>query len=455
MQFFQDLGSLLERRWREQNYSETVFPTIAATALEECAPHEHVDPWDIIHWLNTTTQLPTQRDVEGRFGSPPLTLYDGPRFRIDTYYWLDGTTSIHQHGFCGAFNVLLGSSILSTYSFQLRRELGAHFSIGSIGIENVELLQKGDRRKILPGSQYIHSLFHLDRPSATVVIRTHQSPCVLPQYDYHKPYFALDPYYREAGMIKRVQSASLLLQMRHPNTSELISEALSCSDFQTAFAILELAHAMLTNQPLERSFGLSTGKDTFASLLEVARVRHGELVDLILPVIEEAQRQRNIVQRRSQITNNEHRFFLALLLNVPDRHRILDLVNQRFPDQDPVTTVVEWVEELANTRMIGSQENNVLGIQIVDDNFLLVFQCMLEGKTVEETLHVCSSGEDAEDGGNIPSRLEEHYLSIRNSLLFGSIFSDLSANNATASNTGPAVPGGEISAHSLLQPPRV
>src|SRR5215216_4020345 len=117
MQVFHELGSLIEQRWRDENYNEEVFPEIAGQALVETTPYREVDPWDIIRWVNTTTQLPKQQDVQGKFGNPPITLYNGPRFHIDVYYWLDGTTSIHQHAFCGAFQVLLGSSIHSRYSF--------------------------------------------------------------------------------------------------------------------------------------------------------------------------------------------------------------------------------------------------------------------------------------------------------------------------------------------------
>jgi len=187
MQFFQHLGSLVEHRWRNQNYDDEIFPEIAAEALAETNPNKHVNPWDIIQWLNKTTQLPEQRDVDGKFGNPPITLYDGPGFFIDVYYWLDGTTSIHQHAFCGAFQVLLGSSILSQYGFEERRRINAHFSTGQMTLNGVELLEEGAVRQIFPGRQYIHSLFHLDRPSATIIIRTRQSPSGLPQYHYLKP----------------------------------------------------------------------------------------------------------------------------------------------------------------------------------------------------------------------------------------------------------------------------
>src|SRR5215831_17261145 len=88
MKFFEELGSIVEDRWSSRNYNEELFPSIAAEALTELPPSEHVDPWETIRWLNTTTQLPIQYDVPGNFGDPPITLFVAPRFYIDIYFWL-------------------------------------------------------------------------------------------------------------------------------------------------------------------------------------------------------------------------------------------------------------------------------------------------------------------------------------------------------------------------------
>jgi hypothetical protein len=424
MQFFQDLGALVERRWRDKSYNEEAFPAVAAEALAEMNPNERVAPWEIIRWLGTTTQIPAQRDVDGTFGNPPITLFDGPRFHIDVYYWLDGTTSVHQHAFCGAFQVLMGSSILSQYRFDERQRINPHFLVGRMALDRVELLEEGNVRQITPGKRYIHSLFHLDRPSATVIIRTHHSPGGLPQFNYVKPYFAIDPFFKEATMVKRVQAAALLLNMKHPEADEMIGEMISCSDFHTAFSLLSLAFNSLPNDQLEKAFGLSTGKDRLQGLLEITRRRHGEIADLIMPTLEEIQRQQNLVYRRGQITSNEHRFFLALLLNVPDRARVLDLVRQRFPERNPVDTITDWVEELASTKMVGSAEANVLGIENLDDNYLLVFQCLLEGLTLDETANRLEE-EFSEDGAAGPEAdVEKLYNAIRGAMPFKSIFLD-------------------------------
>ena len=49
---------------------------------------------------------------------------------------------------------------------------------------------------------------------------------------------------------------------------------------------------------------------------------------------------------RCAVTEVEHRFFLALLLNVPEAGEILRLVAERFPGP-AAATVGRWVREMA------------------------------------------------------------------------------------------------------------
>src|SRR5262249_42258917 len=222
----------------------------------------------------------------------------------------------------------------------------------------------------------------------------------------------------------KVQSAMLLLNIRHPEADDLIGELLAGSDFHTAFAVLDNALGHLSNDHLEGAFGLETGKQRFESLLEIVRRRHGDLADLIPPVFEEVQRQQNLIQRRGQITESEHRFFLALLLNVPDRLKILDLVRQRYPDQNPVTTIVDWVEELANTKLFGSPEPNVLGINDLDDEYLFVLQCMLEGLPIEQIRNEFSKEFSVVSPQSSIDKSDTLYEEIHNSMMFKTVVID-------------------------------
>jgi hypothetical protein len=47
-------------------------------------------------------------------------------------------------------------------------------------------------------------------------------------------------------------------------------------------------------------------------------------------------RRDGITALRGTVTEVEHRFFLALLLNVPEREGILRMVGQRFAEDEPI-----------------------------------------------------------------------------------------------------------------------
>ncbi len=384
MRPFAELGALIEGAWREKNYSEETFPAIASGALSDSKLPARVDPWDIIRWVHSTTELPEQMDLTANFGNPPITLYVGPRFFIDAYYWLDSTTSIHQHSFSGAFQVLLGSSVHARYNFEKELEINPHFLTGRISLSEVSLLEKGDIREIVSGPRFIHSLFHLDRPSVTITIRSYKAPSDAVQFSYLKPYLARNPFFTDALLKRKVQTVELLLRMKHPEADKFVGDIIDSSDFQTAHAVLNSAFDFLCHRELEEMLGVTRSRDRFQALLGRARMKHGALSDLLVPVFEEEARQHDISRRRAEIKNEDHRFFLALLLNVPDRARILSLVKQRFPEQNEVDLVVQWVRELTATKTFGSREPNVLGVDNFFEPELFVFKGLLEGLTIEE-----------------------------------------------------------------------
>ncbi|MEO6590447.1 MAG: hypothetical protein ABIP06_14205, partial [Pyrinomonadaceae bacterium] len=251
MEQFKKLGETVENIWRDKNYDEAVFPKIAADALREANLPGKVSAWDVIEWTMNQTQLPEQRDPDGKFGDPPITLYNSPRFHIDVYFWLEGTTAVHQHAFCGAFQVLMGSSLHSWFEFETSEKINTFTEIGNLNLKTADLLAVGDVQAIEAGKPYIHGLFHIDQPSATIVVRTHRSPLHLPQFSYHKPFLAIDPFFEEPDTLKKLQSISALIRTKHPETDRLISKWLETADFQTTFSILSNLKVLLQNNKLD------------------------------------------------------------------------------------------------------------------------------------------------------------------------------------------------------------
>ncbi len=438
MQFFDKLGAVIEQHWRSKNYDEAVFPELAAQALTEMPAHEHTSEQEIIHWLHTTMTLPKQMDVDGNFGNPPITLYAAPRFYIDAYYWLDGTTSIHQHGFSGAFQVLTGSSLHSRYEFDEAQSINQHFAIGNVNFKEVELLKVGDTRQILSGKQFIHSLFHLDRPSVTITVRTYQDVKHLPQYEYLKPYFARNPFFREESQTRKLQSLEMMLKLKHPQGDNLIAEILQTADFQTTFQILQIASHYLRHDATQKLFQLSQGEERYQTLLDYAHRRQGQLIGFIQPVMHELYRQEQIIQRRQFITGSEHRFFLALLLNVPDRAKVLDLIQQRFAEREVMETLSDWTLELANTKVFGSDEPNLLGIADFDEDYVFVLQRLMQGQTKEQIQQAIRENFAADYAEDFAADLATIYERLQNAVLFRGILANYSsADEELSARTAP------------------
>ena len=416
MELFHKLGAEVEETWRAKNYNEEVFPAIASEALRRADLPSKISAWEVIEWTLGETELPPQKDPAARFGNPPITLFVSPRFYIDVYFWLDGTTAVHQHGFAGAFQVLLGSSIHSWYEFDRTEAVNSFVEIGEMSLKVCELLKVGDVQEIRPGRQYIHSLFHLDQPSATIVVRTDKSPLYLPQFAYYKPSLAIDPFYEHETTTRKIQAANVLFQVNHADTDRLINQMLETSDFHTSFLILSFVHERLRSQPLGQLFNLDAKSDRFERYLETVCRRHGAKADRLDEGFRYRDSLNEIVRRRSYVTDPEHRFFFALLLNLDDRDTILRLIGSKFPGIDPVEKILDWTHDLAQTRVVGVNIPNALGIEGFEAVDLSILEAFLRGRSEAEARDSLESDYGAERLAAID--VDRKVARIRESVIF-------------------------------------
>ena len=414
MELFNKLGAEVEILWRDKNYDEAAFPEIAANALKQANLPAQISAWDVIEWTMNQTVLPDQKDLPGKFGDPPITIYNSPRFHIDVYFWLEGTTAIHQHAFCGAFQVLMGSSIHSWYEFDRSESVNTFTELGNINLKLCELLSVGDVQAIEAGKQYIHGLFHLEQPSATIVVRTNKSPMYLPQFSYYKPFLAIDPFFEEANTTKKMQCVTALIRSKHPRTDEFIADWLRIADFQTTFSILTMLRSYLRSNQIDQLFNLSSPQTRFDAFMEIVSERHGERANVFPQVFAHLEKLDEILRRRSYVTDPEHRFFLALLLNVEGRERIFSLVKERFPASEPLDKVLDWTFDLAQTRVLGENTPNALGIKDFDDTDLSILENLLQDKQADEIQTILETEYGSDKLENFPERIEK----LQNSVIF-------------------------------------
>ncbi len=388
-----DLGAEIARVSASAGIRGSAFAAVCAAALERRALHRAVTPSDILRWLVTTDAVPEQGRSDDSFGQPSLTLFHADRFRIDALFWHTGTTAIHQHGFAGAFAVLAGSSLQSTFSFHPEDAGDPRFVTGTLTLRASELLQCGAVRRIDPGEALIHSLFHLDMPSVTLVVRTHHEEEHGPEYVYYPPGLAVDPTASGPLTKKRLQALDLLIRVNAPDLTSLALDLVSYAPIETVFEALFTLRVK--------------GSRAFEPALTAAAARFPRHTPALTAAIQEESRRALIAHLRRLVGEPDHRLFLALLMNVSTRESILDLVRTHAPGDDAVETIVRWSREIASIPRAGLDG---LGLDTIgpdrDGAGLAILRWTLTGLTRDEILLRAS---DASIAAAL-DRLRAHYL---------------------------------------------
>lgn len=318
------LGRRVADAFAARNHCTAELPAVAYAALADDPPAEHVDLAEIFDYLATTSRLPAQGDPETGFGEPSLTLYADECFRIDLLVWRRATTSIHQHGFSGAFTVLRGSSIQTTYEFEPHRVLSDALALGDISLKSIEGLQPGHIELIPAGESLIHSVFHLDVPSVTFLIRSHNHLAYAPQLTYDRPYIARDPVAHNEIAMKRVHTFRYLLDVEPQGLERWLDRVLEHSNDVDLYPILG---EVFRTRNRTRTLWLHA--------VEKARER-SEVVDRFVAVLLEQERARRLWGMRKTFSDRAHRVCIAALLSACNWRHVQEIIGAN--DTQPPST---------------------------------------------------------------------------------------------------------------------
>ena len=107
------------------------------------------------------------------FGNLNAIAFRNEQFFVELLVWGSASPDIHSHSFRGAFRVLEGGSVHAHYSLTREDWRSEVLIVGEVHLHALDLLQRGDTRKIEAGPAFMHGLYHHAAPSATVVVRTY------------------------------------------------------------------------------------------------------------------------------------------------------------------------------------------------------------------------------------------------------------------------------------------
>jgi hypothetical protein len=333
---FQALGDRVEAEYRRFNYDDKVFPQIAESALTEWQECPEFNLEEVSDFLLTTS---IKQQPKAEFSNLPVTLYRSSEFYIECLVWVDATTSIHQHAFSGAFRVVTGSSLHSEYEFVEQARVSQLLLLGEARTQRLEALTRGDVRRITSGrAGLVHSLFHLDQPSVTFVIRTYGEPWAEPQYDVYPPTVAAatDILAEDSRVQLAKRLINVLGRLSPPDAVEVWCRRVAQLDFPRVFVIcMELA------EQLERT-------EIRDPVLTAIRKQHGSLAENLDGCLAERSRIASLKSCRASITEPELRFFIALLLNATSRRNLFKVLRDRYPTTSPEERCATFLAELGD-----------------------------------------------------------------------------------------------------------
>jgi hypothetical protein len=313
--YFARLGRRIDAAWSSTYFEERAFAEIAADALRGDPPAEQVTLDDVIDWAfrdgRNVPQIAPSRDV---FGQPPITVFRGHRFYIEVLLWVDGSTSIHEHGFTGAFTPIQGKSVHSRWSFSEAGRRNSELRWGSVSFDSSEILHPGNVREIHGGPRGAHQLFHLDRPSATVVVRTYGDAVHLPQLSYFPPCLAFAELGNEDPYWNRIHKFLGALRITgDPRYQDYVRRIVLGDDLAECFRCLR--HISSVGSASEIAFADGLARE--------AGERLGPAYDAILCAQPFLRRSMFILRRRRDLEDTTHRFLLAMLMLMQDRDDVL------------------------------------------------------------------------------------------------------------------------------------
>jgi hypothetical protein len=372
--YVQSLVAETGAQWSSAGGNATSFPSAASRALEGVELPAFSTADLLAHFATEAThRLPAQSELGDQFGQPPAILFRGPDFFIQGLTWMEGTTAIHQHGFCGAFKVADGQSLHVPYRFETAEQLAPELAVGDLRMETPEILDVGDVRIIEPGSAFIHALFHLARPSLTIVVRNYSSDVGTPQFNYRRPGLAYAPQDHDVLRQRRLQAVGALSSLDPEEGSAAARQMMASEDVWGAF------------QVIDHCFGLWGWNDRFTSVLEAFGTQHRVLAEPASAMYQELWRSDTVLRRRTLLHERHQRTFLALLANLPSRGAIESVLATLAPGRASDEVLMEWIDELASPQLRG-----VSGLSLSDED-RTALRAQLRGDSLTESLHSVSA----------------------------------------------------------------
>ena len=337
MDCFQELGDRLDERWRASGYDERALPPIAVDLMRSEGVLERIDVHEVLRTAAEGGGLDAFQQ-EHEFGDLSYTVFRNRRFYIEVLVWTTGDTSIHDHAFSGAFGVIRGSSLCVVYDFELRARINSRFKVGDLAVSRCEHLKANDVRPIPEAPGLIHAVYHLDSPTATLVVRTPGNPDALPQFSYSPAGLAVAQSHVDVVARKQWKALGVMLQTDYARGEACALGALKRATVDARYRIV----TGLDYGALPPRFATRV-RDLLAETPFGTRIWDSLRVD----------RERDYLARlRGRLGSPHLRLLHAAVMNIPDRCHRADFLRRALTEAGCRGAVARCMEELTSEGIV-------------------------------------------------------------------------------------------------------
>jgi hypothetical protein len=212
MNIFKELASQVDQIWAKEKNNLSAFTAIATEALKNFNYDWSLEKLDaeVQKWLLKNATLPQQMSLHNSFGQPSITVFNNNRFVVDLYFWVDFDTSIHSHGFRGAFRLLHGESLQENFRVKTSETVSESIMLVDLSDVSFKRLTAGDTQPIAPGLQLTHRVVHLANPTITLCLKTVNEPD-LKQWNYLSSGLAMERQVMTVELAKKIYFYQYLL----------------------------------------------------------------------------------------------------------------------------------------------------------------------------------------------------------------------------------------------------
>lgn len=325
--YFRRLGQEIDRRIAGTPLTADGFADAATAVFKEFHPPRPIDAHAMAEWVLSGEPLPRQVNFNVPFGQPPLAVHVSESFYLEVLFWFPSRTSIHGHGFSGAFRVLDGYSIQTTYEFHESEVCDTGLRVGELRPRMVELLLPGDVCDIRADEAFVHSVVHMGHPSLTLVARTFAESGVT-QYTYYRCGVAHAYFFRRQELTRQFDVALALARR----------DALEATAQLKTFLVNQDAFGRFTT--LLRLAGRS-GPLAF-ELLAWAEKMCPRVAALARAVFEEEQRMTRVYRQLAVLPDAPAQLMGALSELFGTREDVMRALATFYPATPPEETFARW-----------------------------------------------------------------------------------------------------------------